>query len=67
MKARKYTEEQIIAVLREGKAGAKVAFFDTSVLSFKLYRHFRVVDHYTFSMGLCCDAFSNGSCPFIFY
>jgi putative transposase len=25
MKARKYTEEQIIAVLREGEAGAKVA------------------------------------------
>ena len=25
MKARKYTEEQIIAVLKEGEAGAKVA------------------------------------------
>ena len=25
MKARRYTEEQIIAVLKEGKAGAKVA------------------------------------------
>jgi putative transposase len=25
MKARKYTKEQIIAVLREGEAGAKVA------------------------------------------
>jgi len=27
---------------------AKFAFFDTSVLSFKLYWHFRIVGHYSF-------------------
>ena len=46
---------------------AKFAFFDTSVLSFKLYWHFRIVGHYSFSLCLCFEVRSNDGCIFIFH